>query len=146
MPVYEVREAWLRQAVESVLAQTYSDWELVCINDGSSSPHIKTVLDEMASLDPRVRVIHCEENRGVANATNRGIDSAGGEYLLFMDHDDALEPHALHRFAEAILSERPDMLYSDEVITGERLDTILRVDVRRHSRTTITWATRTSFI
>ena len=47
-------------------------------------------------------------------ATNLGINEARGDYVFFMDHDDYLEPHALHRFAEAILQDRPDMIYSDE--------------------------------
>ncbi len=130
MAVYNIREDWLRQAVESVLAQTYPIWELICVNDASPAPHVKRALDELASRDSRMVVIHSERNRGVAAATNRGLSVAKGDYVFFMDHDDFLEPHALHRFAEAILHDQPDMIYSDEAITGETLDTIRRVDVR----------------
>src|SRR5262249_17115431 len=63
---------------------------------------------------------------------NRGLAEAEGEYLAFMDHDDFLEPHALHRVAEAILRDRPDMLYSDEVITGEDFDRIIQVAARSY--------------
>ena len=130
MPVYNVREDWLRQAVESVLAQTYPNWELICVNDASYAPHVKRALDELACRDSRMVVIHSERNHGVAAATNRGLSVARGDYVFFMDHDDFLEPHALQRFAEAILQDRPDMIYSDEAITGENLDTILRVENR----------------
>ena len=130
MAVYNTREDWLRQAVESVLAQTYPNWELICVDDASSAPHVRRALDELASRDSRMVVIHSERNRGVAVATNRGLSVAKGDYVFFMDHDDFLEPHALQRFVEAILRDRPDMIYSDEAITGENLDTILRVDAR----------------
>ncbi len=130
MPVYNIRETWLRAAVESVLAQTYPHWELVCVNDASPAPHIRIVLDELDSRDSRVRVFHLNQNQGVSTATNLGIDKASGEYICFMDHDDYLEPHALHRFAEAILEDRPDMLYSDEAVTGEDIENILRIDSR----------------
>jgi GT2 family glycosyltransferase len=130
MPVYNVREPWLKEAIGSVLAQTYAHWELICVNDASPSPHIRTVLDEMAQRDCRVRVFHSPTNQGVSAATNLGIREARGDYVCFMDHDDYLEPHALHCFAEAIIEEGPDMLYSDEAVTGENLDAIRRVDLR----------------
>ncbi len=130
MPVYNIREDWLRLAIESVLAQTYPHWELVCVNDASPAPHIKTVLDEMAKRDDRIRVLHCPKNRGVSVATNVGIELARGDYIGFMDHDDALEPHALHHFASAVLRDGPDMLYSNEAVTGASLDAVLRIDTR----------------
>jgi len=130
MPVYNIREDWLRQAVESVLEQTYPNWELICVNDASRATHVKRALEELASRDSRMIVIHSEWNRGVAAASNLGLSIAKGDYVFFMDHDDFLEPHALQRFAEAIIQDRPDMIYSDEAITGENIGTILRVDAR----------------
>ena len=130
MPVYDVRGAWLRQAVESVIVQTYPHWQLICVNDGSRAAHIRALLAELSSLDRRIHVIHSSENLGVSAATNIGLSAARGDYVLFMDHDDFLEPHALDRFADTILRERPDMIYSDEVITGEGLDSVVRVDHR----------------
>ncbi len=130
MPVYNVVEPWLRQAIGSVLAQTYPRWELVCVNDGSRAEHIRPVLDELAESDPRVVAIHCERNRGVSAATNLGLRAVTGDYTAFMDHDDYLEPHALYAFATAILQDRPDMLYSDEAITGEDLEDIPLVTSR----------------
>ena len=94
MPVYNVREDWLRQAISSVIAQTYPHWELVCINDASPAPHIRPVLDEMASRDSRIVVIHSPTNKGVSSATNTGIEDAKSDHVLFMDHDDHLEPNA----------------------------------------------------
>ena len=118
------------QAVESVIAQTYPYWELICINDHSSAPHIRPSLDELAILDSRVRVIHRETNGGVSVATNQGLAHATGDYIAFMDHDDYLEPHALDRFAEAVLQDQPDMIYSDEAITEVDINSIRHVTSR----------------
>jgi GT2 family glycosyltransferase len=129
-PVYNVREDWLRTAVASVIAQTYPKWELILINDDSSLPHIKPTLDGFAARDPRVKVMHLAANGGVGKATNLGLARAEGEYVAFMDHDDFLEPHALHRFAQAALAEGADLIYSDEAITSEEIDDILSIQLR----------------
>jgi GT2 family glycosyltransferase len=129
-PVYNVREDWLRGAIESVIAQTYPHWELILINDASPAEHIQPTLDELASGDPRVKVIHLPKNGGVGKATNLGLDRAEGDYVAFMDHDDFLEPHALHRFAQAALADHADLIYSDEALTSEDIDDILQIPLR----------------
>lgn len=131
VPVFDTRADWLRTAVESVLAQTYPRWQLVLVNDGSPALHIRPLVDELAARDNRIIVVHLEPNRGVSAASNAGLAAATGEYILFLDHDDALEPHCLHRFAEAILSEkRPGLLYADEALTGPDLSDVLTVRLR----------------
>lgn len=131
MPVWNTPERWLREAIASVRAQTYGKWELICVDDASRAGHVSHVLNEIARSDERVRVLRNAKNLGVAATTNVAIRAATGEYIVFMDHDDVLEPHALHRFASAILEQRPDMLYGDEVLTAENdLDQILHVSVR----------------
>ncbi len=130
MPVYNPPEHWLRQAVESVAAQTYPYWELVCVNDGSPSPHVRATLDALAATDARIRVVHLETNLGVAAASNRGLAEATGDYVCFMDHDDYLEPQALHRFAEAALADAADMIYSDEAQTGADLEDVVGIVAR----------------
>ena len=129
-PIYNVNEQWLRGAVESVIAQTYPNWELICINDHSSAPQIRPSLDELATRDSRVRVIHRQTNGGVSVATNQGLAHATGDYIAFMDHDDYLEPHALDRFAEAVLQDQADMIYSDEAITEVDINNIRHVTSR----------------
>jgi GT2 family glycosyltransferase len=130
MPVYNVREKWLRQAVESVLAQTYPHWELVCVNDGSTAKHIRAVLDDFAAAVPQVRVIHAPATRGVSASTNVALKAATGDYICFLDHDGYLEPQALTQFASAIDQDVPDILYSDEACTGENLEDIIGVTTR----------------
>ena len=92
VPVYQA-EALLPQCVESVLAQTFSDWELLLIDDGSrdGSP---TLCDGYAARDPRIRVFH-KPNGGVSTARNLGLEQAAGPYIAFLDADDTFEPAAL---------------------------------------------------
>ena len=92
VPVYQA-EKLLPQCVNSVLAQTFSDWELLLIDDGSrdGSP---ALCDGYAAQDPRIRVFH-KPNGGVSSARNLGLEQASGPYIAFLDADDALEPSAL---------------------------------------------------
>ncbi len=85
IPVYNV-ELYLAECLDSVLAQTLRDIEVVCVDDGSTDGSGR-ILDEYASRDPRVRVFH-QDNSGVGPARNRGIDEARGEFIAFMDPDD----------------------------------------------------------
>lgn len=89
MPVYNC-EAYLIRAIESVRKQTSSDWELVCVDDGSvdRSPEI---LDWYASVDPRIRVFH-KSNSGVSDTRNLGMENARGRYVTFLDGDDWYAP------------------------------------------------------
>ncbi len=130
IPVYNTKAEWLTAAAESVKAQTYANWQLVCVNDGSPAEHVRPLLDELAKTDPRIRVMHIE-NRGAAGATNAGFAVATGEYVVVLDHDDVLEPQALHRVAKAVLSEhRPGLIYSDEALTWTDLADVYAVRAR----------------
>lgn len=92
VPVYKV-EKYLRQCVESVLAQTYSCWELILVDDGSPDSSGR-IADEFARRDSRVRVIH-QKNAGPSAARNAGLDSANGELITFIDSDDIISPEYL---------------------------------------------------
>ena len=118
MPVYNTPETWLKQAIESVRRQVYRNWELICVDDGSSVPHVASILEEFARREPRVVHLSNTKNLGVSASTNVAIRRASGDYISFMDHDDCLEPHALWRFADAIVSDGADFLYSDEAVTA----------------------------
>jgi len=131
VPVFDPPEAWLREALSSVLGQIYDRWELVCVDDGSTSPHVEAVLDEFTRKDARIVRLRNERNLGVAATTNIGLKRASGDFVCFMDHDDCLEPHALWRVADAILSTGADFVYCDEVITAQAdLDAVLHVCAR----------------
>lgn len=131
IPAYNTKAEWLTAAVESVKAQTYPHWQLVCVNDASPGDHVRPLLDDLAKADSRIEVVHLSENRGVSGATNAGFARATGEYVLVLDHDDVLEPQALHRVAKAVLSEgRPGLLYSDEALTWTDLSDVFAVRAR----------------
>ncbi|MEO8899587.1 MAG: glycosyltransferase family 2 protein [Candidatus Dormibacter sp.] len=115
MPTYNPRPGWIRPAVESVMAQTYENWELCIADDASTAPHVAEILAEYAAAEPRIRVVRRAENGGIAAASASATALAKGEFVAMLDHDDVLRPHALHRVLEAI-HEAPDtdIVYSDE--------------------------------
>ena len=85
VPVYNV-EKYLHECVDSILSQTFTDFELILVDDGSKD-HSGTICDEYAQKDSRVRVIH-KENGGQSTARNRGVEEAQGKYVVFLDSDD----------------------------------------------------------
>ena len=98
VPVYNV-EPYLRQCIDSILAQTYSNFELILVDDGSPD-NCGAICDEYAAKDSRIVVIH-QENRGLSAARNAGLDIMHGEYVTFVDSDDLLHYQALeilHRY------------------------------------------------
>jgi GT2 family glycosyltransferase len=125
MPVYKVRPHWLEEAIASVVRQTYPYWELICVDDNSQDARLSAILQRASSDHPCVQVVILNRNQGVSRATNAALERATGDYVLFMDHDDLLEPHALARLAEAAFSEDADIIYGDEVVTAENPDKAL---------------------
>jgi O-antigen biosynthesis protein len=114
-PVYEAPSDILWETVESVLVQTYDDWELCLVDDHSPSPRIREVLDACAALDPRIRVEHRAENGGIVAASNTALAMATGEFVALLDHDDRLHPDALALVSEAIDGNpEADYVYTDE--------------------------------
>ena len=99
VPVYNV-EKYLHRCIDSILAQTYSDFELIIVDDGSSD-NCPSICDEYASSDSRVRVIH-KVNEGVSKARNDGINVARGTYVTFIDSDDYISAHYLEVLYTAI--------------------------------------------
>ena len=114
-PVFETPVPWLCEAIESVLAQVYENWELLLIDDGSTTNDLLRALPALAGGDRRIRLVRLESHRGISAALNKGIDLASGEWVAFLDHDDVLEPDALFQNAR-LLQENPelDLIYSDE--------------------------------
>lgn len=88
IPVYNT-EKYIRRCIDSVIAQSYSDWELILVDDGSTDGSGK-ICDEYAEKDERIRVFH-KENGGVSSARNVGLDNANGEWVSFVDSDDWIE-------------------------------------------------------
>ncbi|SEG46910.1 Glycosyltransferase, GT2 family [Butyrivibrio sp. Su6] len=118
VPLYNTPEKFLRDMVESVLAQTYSNWQL-CLADGSDAEHIALVsriVKEYQDKDGKNRISYMklEKNEGISGNTNHCLELAKGEYIGLFDHDDILHPEVLYWYVKAINEEKADYLYCDE--------------------------------
>ena len=94
-PVHDPPLPMLTEALNSVIAQSYRNWEPVLVDDGSTQPGVIAALDELGRADPRVTVIRQARAGGIAAATNAALEHSTGEYVALLDHDDTLDPEAL---------------------------------------------------
>lgn len=121
VPTYNTPEDFFREMVESVLAQTYENWELVLIDDASPDERTREIIKEYATRDTRIVYKFLKKNHHIAGATNEGIRIARGEFISLFDHDDILWPNALYEIAKALNGDKKlNFIYSDEdKIKGE---------------------------
>lgn len=110
VPVYNV-EKYLHRCVDSILAQTFTDFELLLVNDGSKDSS-GVICDEYAAKDSRVKVFH-KENGGVSSARNLGLDNAKGEWVTFVDSDDWVSNTMYEAMFDKVLSEDAEAVYCD---------------------------------
>ena len=94
IPIYN-EEKYLEECLDSVLNQTFTDFEIICINDGSTDSSLK-ILEKYKSISDKLKVI-TQENRGLGHARNRGLEIAKGEYICFLDGDDWLAKEAFEK-------------------------------------------------
>lgn len=115
MPTYNTDIRFLREAIESVIAQAYPQWQLIIVDDASTNRQVITTAQEYANNDNRIIVVPLVENHGIAGATNVGIDHADGTFVCLFDHDDLLWPNALYEVAKAV-NDNPlaRFIYTDE--------------------------------
>ena len=110
IPVYNV-EKYLSECIDSVLRQSLSDMEIICIDDGSTDGSAQ-ILEEYRKKDRRIKVIH-QKNAGASAARNAGIANASGEYIYFLDSDDYIDPAALEFLSNEMDKDRLDVLFFD---------------------------------
>ena len=108
MPVYNTKEEYLREAIESILNQTFSDFELLVVDDASING-VLSILRGYEQKDKRVSVIENTKNRGVSVARNIGLDKASGEYILFVDSDDICHPNLIETLYRNSLAYHTDI-------------------------------------
>lgn len=106
IPVYNVKQ-YLYKCVESVIKQTYSNIEIMIIDDGSTDGS-SLLCDEISRIDPRIKVIH-QNNKGLSGARNTGIECCGGRYIMFLDSDDYIEPHMIASLYNRIIEDCSDI-------------------------------------
>jgi len=126
--------AWLRPCLDSVLSQSFSDFEIICVDDAGTDGSGR-ILDEYAAADPRVRALHLEENVGLGLTRNAGMKECRGDYVLFLDADDVYLPGSLEAIAARIdATGRPDIMMFDyerifwdgKVVRNQRHDAFAR--------------------
>jgi len=127
MPAYN-SERFIKDSIQSVIDQDYTNWELLIIDDGSKD-NTKNIVKEYLNLESRIRLIALDENRGVANARNVGIKEARGRYIAFLDSDDMWYPNKLSRQLQFM--QENDFAFtftSYEIIDehGERVNKVIR--------------------
>ena len=108
MAVYREPDIWLRKAIDSVLNQSFSDFELILILDDPGNERIKTLTGSYAVQDQRVKVLPNAENRGLARSLNRGLETAKGRYIARMDGDDIAYPERLEK-QHAFMESHPEI-------------------------------------
>ena len=115
MPVFNTPPQILEEAIQSVRAQVYGQWELCIADDVSNKPEVRAILERCAASDPRIKVRFRTSRGNISVTSNTALEMATGEFVALLDHDDLLPPHALYWVAEAI-NRHPDaaILYSDE--------------------------------
>ena len=119
-PVRDPPVEMLRRALDSVRAQTFADWELRLVDDGSIDPEVVALLRSYAAGDSRIHLRRRERPGGISDATNAALGDACGDYIALLDHDDTLMAGALERIAERLAAE-PDlqMVYTDEAVEAD---------------------------
>lgn len=123
VPAFRTPETFLIQMVESLLAQTYSNWELCIANGSPEDTVMKGVLEQYMKKDSRIRVSELTENKGIAGNTNAALEMAEGEFVGLLDHDDLLAPNALYEVVRALEADRElDAVYTDEDKVTTELD------------------------
>ena len=123
VPAYQTPTEFLKQMIDSLIAQTYPNWELCIANASPDNEEMQRVLADYAARDSRVRFCNLKENLGIAENTNQAFAMAKGEFLGLLDHDDLLAPNALYEIVQA-LQEHPqaDTFYTDEDKVTTELD------------------------
>jgi glycosyltransferase involved in cell wall biosynthesis len=115
MPVYNTPSNYLTEAIESIRSQCYPNWEICIADDNSPKKTLHKLLNEYKNKDKRIKVTYRKENGHIAAASNSALELARGDYVVLMDHDDTLPPHALYAVALE-LNNHPetDIVYTDE--------------------------------
>ena len=114
IPLFNTPEKYLKELIDSVVAQSYGNWEL-CLADGSTSPKTGAYIKKHYNSEGRIVYRKIEENLGISGNTNFAISMGTGEFIMFCDHDDVVAPNALYEMVK-VINEKPktDIVYTDE--------------------------------
>lgn len=127
VPLYNTPQNFLKEMIDSVIAQTYENWEL-CLADGSDEQHadVEATCKAYAKKDSRIVYHKLVKNEGISGNTNECLKLATGEYIGLFDHDDILHPSALYEYMKVICEQNADYIYCDETtFKGDSIDHML---------------------
>jgi glycosyltransferase involved in cell wall biosynthesis len=132
VPVYNPDEELLIECIESVINQSYTNWELCLADDKSTQPHVREVLEFYKAKDKRIKPVFRDKNGHISAASNSALEITTGEWVALLDHDDELHEHALYHVVFA-LNNKPEteFIYSDEdkiSEQGKRIDPHFKSD------------------
>ena len=134
VPVYNV-EKYLSECLNSILAQTFNDFEVICVNDGSTDRSSEILL-QYAKKDKRIKVI-TQKNQGLSMARNNGLKEAGGEYVYFVDSDDAIHPKCLETAYTLAEKQQADLVCFSYIKMKEKIPDTGAFDISKlKSKTT----------
>ncbi len=121
LPTYNTPSAFLKAAIESVIDQSYPDWELCIADDASTERHVRELLTQYQDQDDRIKVTFRLQNGHISACSNSALAIATGAFVALLDHDDLLSPDALYEVA-ALINQHPeaDLIYSDEDMINSR--------------------------
>ena len=109
IPFYQVPEKYFKQCLDSIMAQTYLNYELILISDGADENSL-SVARKYKAIDDRIKIIE-QKNQGVSTARNHGIDVSAGDWIMFIDADDWIEPDTLEKFSNYIFQTEADYIF-----------------------------------
>ena len=124
VPLYNTPLDFLEELLDSVVNQTYRNWELCCVDAGQDTA-VGQHVQARAKADPRIRYQKLTENEGIAGNTNHGFELATGDYIALLDHDDILHPCALWYTAQAIVEQGADFVYTDEATFEGKVENVV---------------------
>ena len=114
IPIYKV-EQYLKKCLNSVIAQTYKNLEIICVNDCSPDNSIK-ILQEYANKDTRIKIVNRTQNGGLSAARNSGLKIATGEYIYFLDSDDWIDYDYIEKMVNCIITNKTDIVLNISII------------------------------
>ena len=115
VPTYNTNHQFLKKCIESVIDQTYSNWQLCIADDASSDKDVVDIIKSYAKKDSRIKYVKRAKNGHICKATNSALNMADGEFIALLDHDDMLWPNALYEVVDALNKDNAlDFIYSDE--------------------------------
>ena len=124
VPLYNTPLNFLEELLDSVVNQTYRNWELCCVDAGQDTA-VGQHVQARAKAEPRIRYQKLTENEGIAGNTNHGFELATGDYIALLDHDDILHPCALWYTAQAIVEQGADFVYTDEATFEGKVENVV---------------------